>query len=79
MDQKFSPDTSQEAENARQIVYVRPGSPDDLPDELRAQAEGITDLYAVHAPDGQRLALVQDRKLAFTLARRNNFAPVSGH
>ncbi|MCR9088221.1 MAG: DUF1150 domain-containing protein [Rhodobacteraceae bacterium] len=79
MDQKFSPDTSQEAENARQIVYVRPVSPDDLPDELRAQAEGITDLYAVHAPDGQRLALVQDRKLAFTLARRNNFAPVSVH
>lgn len=68
-----------QAANRRAIVYVRPVTPDDLPHELREQAEGISDLYAVHAPNGDRLALVQDRKLAFALARRNNYAPVSVH
>jgi hypothetical protein len=61
------------------IVYVRPVSLEDLPQELRAQASGLKGLHAVHAPDGKRLALVRDRKLAFALARQNNFAPVSVH
>ena len=36
-------------------------------------------LYAVHDADGQRLAVVRDRRLAFVLARQNDLAPVSVH
>ncbi|GGW26823.1 hypothetical protein GCM10011452_14000 [Gemmobacter lanyuensis] len=61
------------------IVYVRPVAVADLPDELRAQAAGVETLYAVHRPDGERLALVRDRSLAFALARQNDLAPVSAH
>ena len=61
------------------IVYVRPVAVEDLPDELRAQAAGVETLYAVHRPDGERLALVRDRSLAFALARQNDLAPVSAH
>ena len=61
------------------IVYVRPVAVADLPDEVRAQIEGTDVVYSVHAPDGQRLALVADRALAFHLARAHDFAPVSVH
>jgi hypothetical protein len=40
---------------------------------------GMDEIYAVHDADGQRLALVKDRTLAFVLARQNDFAPVSVH
>lgn len=65
--------------SAREIVYVRPVLVADLPVELQAQAEGFETLYAVHRPDGARLALVADRNLAFALARQNDMAPVSVH
>lgn len=61
------------------IVYVRPVKVADLPDELRKQAGDLTELYAVHNVEGERLALVNDRKLAFLLARQNNLAPVTVH
>lgn len=61
------------------IVYVRPVKVADLPDEVRQQAEGLEVIYAVHRPDGERLALVRDRALAFALARQNDLAPVNVH
>ncbi len=61
------------------IVYIRPVDANDLPEEMRREAEGIEDLYAVHDEDGQRLALVRGRKLAFMLARQNDFTPVNVH
>ena len=64
---------------ARQIVYVRPVQVKDLPEELREQAKGITEIYAVHDADGGRLALVRDRNMAFHLARQNDLSPVSVH
>ncbi|RID92170.1 DUF1150 family protein [Gemmobacter lutimaris] len=66
-------------ESADRIVYVRPVAVADLPEEIRNQADGIAVLYAVHRPDGERLALVRDRALAFALARQNDLAPVSAH
>ena len=63
----------------RAIVYVRPVLVADLPSELQAQAEGFETIYAVHRPDGERLALVADRALAFALARQHDMAPVSVH
>ena len=63
----------------RVIVYVRPVQVRDLPIALQEQAEGFQTLYAVHRPNGDRLALVADRNLAFALARQHDMAPVSVH
>lgn len=60
-------------------VYIRPVKVADLPDEVQAQAGGAERIYALHDTDGERLALVGDRTLAFVLARQNDFAPVSVH
>jgi hypothetical protein len=66
-------------EEGAQIVYIRPVQVADLPEPIRLQAEGLETIYAVHRPDGERLALVRDRGLAFALARQNDLAPVSAH
>lgn len=65
--------------DAGNIVYIRRVETDSLPKDLREQASGLDSLYAVHGTDGERLALVGDRKLAFVLARQNDFSPVSVH
>jgi hypothetical protein len=65
-------------ESAR-IVYVREVAVADLPQELQDEAEGLLTLFAVHSPDGARLALVRDKAIAFALARQNDMAPVSVH
>ncbi|MGR3292124.1 MAG: DUF1150 family protein [Paracoccaceae bacterium] len=67
-----------EEKNSR-IAYVRPVDVNDLPKELQAQAGNVRDLYAVHDENGERLALVNGRKLAFVLARQNDLAPVNVH
>ena len=61
------------------IVYVKPVSVSDLPEEVQDQADGLDTLYAVHNADGERLALVRDKQLAFTLARQNDMSPVTVH
>jgi len=61
------------------IVYIRPVDVADLPEDMRDQADGRDHIYAVHAEDGERLALVRDRAVAFALARSNDFAPVAVH
>lgn len=60
-------------------VYVRRVPMDTLPDEVRQQAPELDALYALHGVDGERLALVADRRLAFMLARQNELNPVSVH
>ncbi|WP_127901025.1 DUF1150 family protein [Solirhodobacter olei] len=72
-----------EIEGEAPIVYVRPIPVAELPEEVRAEVRAqIGDqpmLYAVHGADGERLALVRDRKMAFLLARQNDMAPVNVH
>ena len=65
----------------RPIVYVRKVRVDDLPEEIRAQASGagLKELYAIGNEEGEQLALVKDRKLAFVVARQNDLTPVSVH
>ena len=63
----------------RDIVYIRPVAVAELPSEVQQAAMGATELYAVHSAEGERLALVKDRRLAFLLARQNDLAPVSVH
>jgi hypothetical protein len=67
------------AQGENRIVYVKAVDVSDLPAEVQTQLEGLDHLYAVHASDGQQLALVADRKLAFRIARQNDYAPVPVH
>ena len=67
------------AQSNDRTVYVKTIAVSDLPREVRDQAEGLELLYAVHDAQGQQLALVGDRKLAFTLARQHDYAPVMVH
>lgn len=66
-------------ESGKRIAYVRPVAVEDLPDELREQAGDLKVIYALHDAEGERLALVADRGLAFYLARKHDLAPVSVH
>lgn len=61
------------------LVYIREVPVADLPQALREQAGDLLTIYSVHRPDGERLALVADRQLAFSLARQHDLAPVSVH
>ncbi|GAA3864091.1 DUF1150 family protein [Celeribacter arenosi] len=61
------------------IVYVKAVDVEDLPRDVRDQVEGLTQIFSVHSSDGQQLALVANRKLAFDLAREHDYAPVNVH
>ena len=61
------------------IVYVKAVQVADLPQEVQDSADGLVQLYAVHDADGQQLALVADRKLAFVLARQHDMTPLTVH
>ncbi len=61
------------------IVYITAVDVADLPKEVQEQAQGIEHLYAVCKADGERLALVKDRNMAFMLARQNDLSPVTVH
>ena len=41
--------------------------------------QGAETLYSVHRENGEQLALVADRKLAYALARQHDMAPVAVH
>ncbi|WP_135505933.1 DUF1150 family protein [Roseovarius aestuariivivens] len=75
METKYSFNTEMD----RPIVYVRAVKAEDLPEDVREQVGGLETLYAVHTAEGERLALVKDRKLAFLLARQNDMTPVTVH
>ena len=63
------------------LVYVRKVAVHDLPQSVQDEARegGLDELYALHRADGEQVALVGDRHLAFTLARQNDLDPVSVH
>ncbi|WP_439560870.1 DUF1150 family protein [Roseinatronobacter sp.] len=63
----------------RPIVYVRPIKASDLPEEIRAQLPNVAQLYAIHHEEGEQMAVVTDRTLAFVMARQNDYDPVSVH
>lgn len=75
MNTKFNFD----ANDSAKTVYIRQVETSSLPDDLREQLDGVASLYAVHDADGERLALVRERSLAFLLARQNELTPVSVH
>jgi hypothetical protein len=61
------------------VVYVKSVDVAGLPDDVREAAGSREHLFAVHDSDGQQLALVADRDMAFTLARQNDMRPVTVH
>ncbi|MCT4611188.1 MAG: DUF1150 domain-containing protein [Pelagimonas sp.] len=61
------------------LVYVRTVDVTDLPLDVQDQVDDCDTLYAVHRADGERLALVKERALAFELARQNDYSPVTVH
>lgn len=70
----------------RKLVYVRSviarDVMDDLADEdgeIAIEIEDDAVLYSVHSADGERIALVGDRELAFAAARQHEMNPVSVH
>ena len=63
----------------RPIVYVRPVDASELPAEMRQHLPPVPQLYAIHAEQGERMAVVTDRTLAFIMARQNEYEPVSVH
>ncbi|MBZ4023217.1 hypothetical protein CKO11_12190 [Rhodobacter sp. TJ_12] len=79
MDHKFDFGPAMGGESSERIVYVRPVAVADLPEEIRQQARGLTQLYALHDANGERLALVKDRWMAFHLARENEAVALSVH
>jgi hypothetical protein len=50
-----------------QLAYIKPVNVDG------------EDAFAVHSADGQQLAVVAAREVAFTLVRQNDLDPVSVH
>ncbi|WP_118138369.1 DUF1150 family protein [Oceanicella sp. SM1341] len=64
--------------SALPLAYVRRVHTSDLPPQIEVP-EGVTDLYAIHDESGEPLALVGDRKMAFAVARQNDYTPVSVH
>ncbi|MEM8987983.1 MAG: DUF1150 domain-containing protein [Pseudomonadota bacterium] len=69
---------------APNMVYVRQVAAADVADDLEGEDENILTpgsqtLYAVHAANGDRLALVSDRETAFVAARQYEMEPVSVH
>jgi hypothetical protein len=61
------------------VVYVKPVPVDSLPPEMREQAGDLQVIFAVHDVDGTQLALVSDRRLAFSLARQHDKVPMTVH
>lgn len=64
------------AQDDRSIVYVREADRSALPEHLQG-APGK--FFAVHDLNGDCLAVTDDRKVAFALARQNDLNPVSVH
>ena len=69
-------DTPFAMKSDKAIVYVREADRDALPDHLRTAPGKV---FAVHDAEGEVLALTQDRRVAFALARQNDLNPVSVH
>lgn len=66
-------------DSANGLVYVKPVKVADLPEDVQAEVDGLDELFAVHDAEGQQLALVADRRMAFVLARENDYRPVTVH
>ncbi|MBS1301281.1 DUF1150 family protein [Loktanella sp. SALINAS62] len=65
------------ADLGQNIVYLKPVSIDDLPDEVREQAGGLETLFAVHNTKGEQVALVASEGIATHLAAEHDMQLVT--
>ena len=76
--------TAPEADGIK-TCYVRPVLAGDVRDEIARESKrdlALRDdsvLYALHAADGSRIALMSDREIAFAAAKQHEMVPVSLH
>lgn len=70
----------------QRLVYVREVIAKDALQELSAEDSADfpdmpddTVLYALHSADGERIALMGNRELAFAAARQHEMTPVNVH
>ncbi|MBI1417820.1 MAG: DUF1150 family protein [Limimaricola sp.] len=61
------------------VVYVKAVPVASLPSEMRDRVGDLEQLFAVHRADGEQIALVADRQLAFILARQHDMVPMTVH
>ncbi len=76
MNQETKTDKIPHEADERAIVYVREADPEALPDHLKG---ATSKLFSVHSLEGTCIALTDNRKTAFALAKRNDMIPVSVH
>ncbi len=70
----------------KKVCYIRPVFARDVRDEIEREARDACELfdddsvlYALHADDGSRIALMSDREIAFAAARQHEMTPVDVH
>lgn len=56
------------------VVYLRAVKRADLSSDALMDFEDASSLFAVYAEDGQQIALVDDQKTAFELAKEHRFS-----
>ena len=61
-----------------EIVYVRALNAEEIAGLPAEMPEGVA-VYAIHDAQGARLALTDNRELAFQVARQHDRLPVSVH
>jgi hypothetical protein len=61
------------------LVYIKTVEVTELPLDLQRQVGPDKTLYAVHKADGERVAVVENRALAYSLARDNDLTPMTLH
>ena len=61
------------------LVYIKTVAVTELPLELQRQVGADKTLYALHKADGERVAVVENRALAYSLARDNDLTPMTLH
>ena len=61
------------------LVYIKTVEVTELPLDLQRQVGSDKTLYAVHKADGERIAVVENRALAYSLARDNDLTPMTLH
>ena len=61
------------------LVYIKTVEASDLPINLQQKVEPGKTLYSLHRSDGERMAIVGDRKLAYMLAREHDLTPLTVH
>ena len=61
------------------LVYIKTVAVTELPLDLQRQVGPDMTLYAVHKADGERVAVVENRALAYSLARDNDLTPMTLH